>query len=222
MGAGGSLIFSQSRQLNFSRTVCRTNHRRGITSRVSVTASPTFDSLVPPQQGQDVGAGITTRWRGRCSGSGRRAGFCRRWPATGVRPSLLGFGRHLVLGGGGLELGQLQLELVQQPLARSLVWPNASRRALASKSLRRWISSEAADTMASACRRAFHWARITAWRGEVGRQDGRLVVHSHETSTTQLRLEGLKSIVSKTIVGLPARSGCQARCGIRQSIPASR
>ena len=83
-GAGGSLIFSQSRQLNFSRTVCFTNHWRGTTSRVSVTASPTFDSLVPPQQGQEVGAGITTRCRGRCSGSGRRAGFWRMWPATGV------------------------------------------------------------------------------------------------------------------------------------------
>ena len=44
-GAGGCEILSQSRQVNFCRTVWITFHRRGMTSRVSVTSSPTFDSL---------------------------------------------------------------------------------------------------------------------------------------------------------------------------------
>ena len=47
---------------------------RGTTSKVSVTSSPSFDSLDEPQQGQDVGAGANTRSRGRCSGKGLRTG----------------------------------------------------------------------------------------------------------------------------------------------------
>ena len=41
---------------------------------VSVTSSPSFDSLVEPQQAQLSGAAITTRSRGRCSGNGLRDG----------------------------------------------------------------------------------------------------------------------------------------------------
>ena len=56
-GAGGSLIFSQSRHVIFSRTCWITFHWRGITSSVSVTVSPSLRSRVPPQQSQVVGAG---------------------------------------------------------------------------------------------------------------------------------------------------------------------
>ena len=56
-GAGGWLIVSQSRQLSFSRTCSVTNHWRGITSRVSVTSSPTLERLLPPQHEHDVGVG---------------------------------------------------------------------------------------------------------------------------------------------------------------------
>src|SRR6266550_2361658 len=56
-GAGGCVIVSHDRQLNFSRTCSVTNHCRGTTSSVSVTSSPILESLVPPQQGQYVGAG---------------------------------------------------------------------------------------------------------------------------------------------------------------------
>src|SRR6476659_1022403 len=48
-GAGGCSIVSQARQENFSRTVCTTFQRRGTTSSVSVTSSPSFDSFVEPQ-----------------------------------------------------------------------------------------------------------------------------------------------------------------------------
>jgi hypothetical protein len=54
-----------------------TFHRRGITSSVSVMASPSFDSLVEPQREHEVGASITTRSRGRCSGNGFFAGRLR-------------------------------------------------------------------------------------------------------------------------------------------------
>src|SRR4051812_43014292 len=56
---------SQSRQLKRSRTVWITFQRRGITSSVSVTSSPSFDSLADPQQGQVCGAAMTTRSRDR-------------------------------------------------------------------------------------------------------------------------------------------------------------
>lgn len=55
------VIFSHSRQENFSRTVWITFHWRGITSSVSVMSSPSFASLAEPQHGQFVGAAMTTR-----------------------------------------------------------------------------------------------------------------------------------------------------------------
>jgi hypothetical protein len=63
---------SHLRQENFSRTCWITFHCDGTNSSVSVTSSPSFRSA-PPQQGQIDGAECTTRSRGRCSGSGRRA-----------------------------------------------------------------------------------------------------------------------------------------------------
>ena len=70
-------MVSQARHENFSRIVWMTFQRRGTTSSVSVTSSPSFDSFAEPQQGQLAGAGITTRSRGRCSGNGLRAGRLR-------------------------------------------------------------------------------------------------------------------------------------------------
>lgn len=46
----------------------------GMTSSVSVMSSPIFTIRVDPQQVQVVGASITTRSRGRCSGNGLRTG----------------------------------------------------------------------------------------------------------------------------------------------------
>jgi hypothetical protein len=73
-GTGGWVIASQARQEKRSRTVWITFQLRGTTSRVSVTSSPNFDSFIEPQHGQEVGAAITTRSRGRCSGKGLRPG----------------------------------------------------------------------------------------------------------------------------------------------------
>jgi hypothetical protein len=84
--AAFDMIFSQARQVNFSRTVWITFHCRGTTSSVSVIVSPSFASL-PPQHGQAVGPGITTRSRGRCAGNGARTGFLRVNGCTVVLPS---------------------------------------------------------------------------------------------------------------------------------------
>ena len=68
------VMASQDRQVNFSRTVCTTFHCRGIDCRLSVIVSPSLLSL-PPQHGHVVGAGMTTRCRGRCSSNGARTGL---------------------------------------------------------------------------------------------------------------------------------------------------
>lgn len=62
-GAAGCVIASQSRQLNFSRTVSITLNRRGISPGVEVTLSWSFDSRAEPQQGHCIGTGRTTRSR---------------------------------------------------------------------------------------------------------------------------------------------------------------
>ena len=72
-GAGGWVTVSQLRHENRSRTVWITFHLMGSISSVSVVSSPSLDSL-PPQQGQAVGPGTTTRSRGRWAGSGARTG----------------------------------------------------------------------------------------------------------------------------------------------------
>ena len=53
-----------------------TFHRRGTTSSVSVTSSPSFDSFVEPQDGQHAGAGMTTRSRGSAPGTACEMGAC--------------------------------------------------------------------------------------------------------------------------------------------------
>src|SRR5260370_24150747 len=82
--AGAWLIFSQSRQLNFSRTCWITFQDFGMTSSVSVMSSPSLDSRAPPQQAQAVGPGMITRSRGRWSGNGLRDGRLRVNDATMV------------------------------------------------------------------------------------------------------------------------------------------
>lgn len=76
-GAGGWVIFSQSRQVNFSRTVSISLNRRGISSSVLFTSSPIFASRNPPQQAQAVGGSMTTRSRSMSSGHGLRTGRLR-------------------------------------------------------------------------------------------------------------------------------------------------
>ena len=107
-GAGAWLIFSQSRQLNFSRTVSTTFHWRGTHSSVRVTSSPSLRKRLPPQHSHAVGGSITTRSRGRCSGNVWRSGRARVNPRTVV---VLGdglLGRQLVFRRAGFQLFERQ------------------------------------------------------------------------------------------------------------------
>jgi hypothetical protein len=114
-GAGAWLIFSQSRQVNFSRTCWITFHCRGMTSSVSVMSSPNLRSRGLPQHKHCVGPGSTTRSRGRCSGKGWRAGALAGKGQHIGGPGHGPLGRDLVLGGRTLELLKGQLDLVEQP-----------------------------------------------------------------------------------------------------------
>src|SRR5882724_7876600 len=139
-GAGGWLIFSQDRQLNFSRTCSVTNNCRGTTSSVSVTSSPIFESLVPPQHGQQAGAGCTMRRyagrlaRGRILARGRRQFLELQFQlieqalaALGTRAEQLALhlGDHqLQVLDQGLGAGEFGARLDQRSLQRILVVRN--------------------------------------------------------------------------------------------------
>ncbi len=65
---------------------------------------------------------MTTRSRGRCAGNGARTGLRRGdaahsalVPAAGLAAAARRFGGTGVLGGGRLQLLELQLQLVEQP-----------------------------------------------------------------------------------------------------------
>ena len=75
LGASACTMRSQHAQANFGRTCRITLKRAGTYSRISETSSPRCFSS-PPQSGQAFCFGGYFRTsRGRCSGSGRRAGF---------------------------------------------------------------------------------------------------------------------------------------------------
>jgi hypothetical protein len=83
-GAGGSVIASQSRQANFSRTRSMIFHRRGSHSSVLETTSPSLRSRDPPHLPHAQGAGSTMRSIGRLSGSLRGPRGWRRRCALAV------------------------------------------------------------------------------------------------------------------------------------------
>lgn len=111
-GAGGWLIFSQSRQVNFSRTVSMTLKRRGISSSVLVTSSPTFASRDPPQQAQVVRASMTTRSHSMSSGHGLRTGRLRVKGADVLRLRRCGLRGKPILARRGGEFFELQFQLL--------------------------------------------------------------------------------------------------------------
>ena len=149
-GAGGCVIVSQERQENFSRTVCTTFQRRGMTSRVSVMVSPSLANL-PPQHGQVLGPGSTTRSRGRWSGSGPRTGLRRVKGRTGVLGSVLPVSASLAaLSASSSSSSNWSSSL--RP--RSEEAPNRSCRSLAIISFRCAIIASAPEARASASRRA--------------------------------------------------------------------
>ena len=161
-GAGGWVIFSHDRQVNFSRTVWITFHCRGITSSVSVTSSPSLTSL-PWQHGQTEGAGMMTRSRGRCAGNGARAGLRRVMPraALSSRPAFLAAAASVASSAAQVS----SVAVASSSSSCNSNWsssrrrcsedgPNRSRFSLAIRSFRCATIASAPEARASACLRA--------------------------------------------------------------------
>ena len=148
-GAGGWVIFSQSRHANFSRAVWTTFHALGITSSVSVMSSLSFDRRVLPQASQEHGAGTAMRSRGRCSGKG----FLTALTLKGYnarRFGRSGFRSEIVLAGVRPEVGELDSICSRRRRLRSALGPNCSRRSFAICSLRWAMIASMALSRASA------------------------------------------------------------------------
>jgi len=149
-GAGGWLIFSQSRQVNFSRIVWITFQVRGTSSSVSVMSSPIFTSRAEPQQVQAPGGSITTRSRGRCPGKGLRTGRRRSKAATGVvraaaRPAAISSTVALASSSSSCS-SNCSISCAR----RSELRPYCSRRSLAISSRRCAIIASEVETTARA------------------------------------------------------------------------
>jgi hypothetical protein len=153
-GAGAWLIFSQSRQVNFSRTCCTTFHCRGTTSSVSVTSSPSLASLLEPQQAHAVGPGITIRLRGRCAGNGLRAGSLRLKARTCVVSSVaaaaLSAASSSSVAAASSSSSSSSIWSSRRAL-RSLRGPKRSRLSFSIVSRRCAIKASALDASARAC-----------------------------------------------------------------------
>ena len=114
-GAGGWLIFSQSRQVNFSRTVSINLKRRGISSSVLVTSSPILASRDPPQQAQacrrldDDALALDVFRPGLADRPFAREG------ADLARRGRRGLRGEFILGRGGDEVFEFQFQLLDQP-----------------------------------------------------------------------------------------------------------
>ena len=129
------MIFSHDRQVNFSRTVWITFHCRGTTSRVSVMSSPSLTSL-PPQQGQQLGAGTITRSHGRWAGSGARIGFLRLTRRTVVGLGAAGLAATSSSAALACSSSSCNSSWSSSLRPRSADYPNRSRFILAINSLR--------------------------------------------------------------------------------------
>ena len=107
-------IFSQSRQVNFSRTVWTTFQLRGITSSVSVMSSPSLESRSRAATATDLG-----RRNHHALARQMLRERLARWPPASERLDCRGlrgclFGGELVLARARLQLLELQLQLVEQ------------------------------------------------------------------------------------------------------------
>ena len=121
-----------------------------MTSSVSVTSSPIFDSFSEPQQAQDVGPGTTTRSRGRCAGNGLRAGLRRVNPLTCVVPAAACSAASSSSVALASSSSSCSSNWSSSRCLRSERQPYISRLSFSIVSFRKAISASAPDTFASA------------------------------------------------------------------------
>ena len=221
-GAGGWVIFSQLRQVNFSRTVCTTFHCRGTTSSVSVTSSPSLAELAAAAR----------------AGGGRRDHHAFAWQVLGKRCPhrlLAGEAAHdgvvlARLGGGGervfgracLQLLELQLELIEQLAAALGRWPEALASQFGDDQLQ--MRDHGLGTRGAGfgllAGRALGDQRHLECVDPVGENVG---CNRHERDLTIIarHCDDLAQWVSQLVAPYPTACGRQVCCGLRQSMPSS-
>ena len=156
-----------------------------------MTTSPILASRLPPQQRQVVGRrddDPLARQMLRQRPAGGLLPDMRRHDRAGLR--LGGLDRRLVLGRGLLELGQLQLELVDEPLAPlaglpELLAPGLGQQQLQALDLEPGGGDQGLGLVPGAALGQDHRVR----RGEVGGQGCGLVPHGPDASTSSAILE---------------------------------
>src|SRR5664279_730352 len=168
-GAGGSVIASQSRQENFSRTCSMIFQRSGSHSSVLVTTSPSLRNRRPPHLPQEQGAGSTMRSTGRLSGRLRGPRGARvRFSLAASGAAIWTFASAIACVTSRSSMASSSCSMSCWP--RSEDCPNCARRAFASISFRRSISK--APTFASlsaailsdcSLAKSSRCARISAW-----------------------------------------------------------
>ena len=172
------------------------------------------------------------RSRGRCSGSGRRAGLRRSNAGTVIfsaAPRRRHPRRRLGLRGVLFQVGELKLELLEQRaalrgLAEPLV-PQLGDRELELLDQQRAVcaSLSAAVALACAALSACRWAMISACaaREVVGKR----IIGAHRQQwnhNTRLCVRAGESHLDSQCRDQPAACGRQVCCGIRQSMPSSK
>ena len=113
-------------------------------------SSPIFTMRSEPQQEQAVGASITTRSRGRCSGNGLRTGRRRSNPATVVVFANFPAAISSSVAAASSSSSCNSIWSISRA-RRSELWPYCSRRSLAISSRRCLIIASEVETTARAC-----------------------------------------------------------------------
>ena len=208
-------------QLRADEAARRGMERRGISSSVLVTSSPTFASRDPPQQAQLVGASMMTRSRSMSSGQGLRTGrlrvkgrtFCVFAAAACAASS---FSVAVVASSSSSNSNCSSSRAV-----RSERCPCSSRLSFSIRSSRCAISAALSDSSACALA-AIASARSRASRSACSaakaltRSDGRSSGFDIMKPLNQIEQQ------IQTQNGYPTRVGRWVSCGLRQSIPDSR
>ncbi len=222
-GAGAWLIFSQSRQVNFSRTICTTFHCRGTTSSRSVTSSPSLASLMEPQQLQVVGPGTITRSRGRCAGNSLRAGFLRKARTCVV--SLLAVAAFSAASSSSVAAASSSSSWSSiwstRRALRSLCAPNRSRLSFSIVSRRCTTSASALDASARALAASARACTSSASRARRHRGENHSC-SSPKMESQYARLVSRQSRNDSQCRNQPAACGRHVCCGRRQSMPSSK
>jgi len=189
-------------------------------SSVSVIVSPRLLSL-PPQQGQVVGDGSTTRSRGRCDGSGARTGLARVNARTAVAAGCA-WAAATASSVMAVSISSSCISNWSSSLRpRSAEASKRSRLCRAIISFRCVTIASAPAARASHSRRAARSASNAAFSASMSSGSVSVASLTPESNHTPPLSCTPKCRPASSHPSHPASSGRQVRCGCRQSIPSN-